>query len=88
MQIFDASMHPQFLKGCKKVYKKEYQVTIVRPTQSVAVTNFLEGAKYTTKPGDVVIKGTVGEQWVAPFAKVIKTYTHLDGSPLTEQSVS
>lgn len=50
------------------------------------VTNVLEGADYIAEPEvDVILKGTVGEPWVTPMEKVLKTYTKVDGSELTAE---
>ena len=34
---------------------------------------------------DVILKGTVGEEWVTKLEKVIQTYTKADGSELTAE---
>ena len=49
--------------------------------------NDLENVDYTaTDDGvSVVLKGTVGEQWIAKLDKVLKTYTKADGSALTAE---
>lgn len=83
MLVFHQQLAPKFLEECVKVFKKEYQIDVVRPSRSRVVTNVLEGATYDTKDDDVILRGTVGEYWVAPMAKVIKTYVKLDGTPLT-----
>ena len=54
-------------------------------SKDTEVYNRLEDVHYTAKPNgeDVILTGTVGEQWVTRLSKVIKTYTKLDGSALT-----
>lgn len=56
-------------------------------SQDTEVYNELEDAHYTAQPNgaDVILKGTVGEEWVTKLEKVIQTYTKADGSELTAE---
>ncbi|MGN1306813.1 MAG: alpha/beta fold hydrolase [Faecousia sp.] len=65
--------------------KTEYTVKGKMVSASTEVYNFFEDVYYTAEPNgiDVILEGTCGEQWVSKLSKVIKTYTKLDGSPLT-----
>lgn len=66
--------------------KQAYSVSGMTVSKDTAVHNKLEDADYTAKPAtDVVLTGTVGEQWVTPLEKVLKTYTKQDGSALTAE---
>lgn len=80
---FDDRLKEIFLNSCDRVQKKAYFIEVMKPSRPRQVTNVLEGATYNTKENDVILKGTVGELWVAPMEKVCKTYTKPDGSPLT-----
>ena len=82
-----ASQGPDFNNPAlyKKTHKKKYMITAYMPPMGTAVTNFLEQANYITTPEkQFVLIGTVGEQWVIDAAKLAKTYTFPDGSPITQ----
>ena len=67
--------------------KTEYAIQGMMVSKDTSFHNDLENVDYTaTDDGEsVVLKGTVGEQWVAKLSKVLETYTKADGSALTEQ---
>ena len=67
--------------------KTEYAIQGMMVSKDTSFHNDLENVDYTaTDDGEsVVLKGTVGEQWVTKLSKVLETYTKADGSALTEQ---
>lgn len=75
-------------KNWKRTRKKGYEVYVCRPNIGKEVTNKLEGAKYKTDQNkQFVISGTVGETWVIDAGKLAKTYTFIDGSPITPEAL-
>ena len=67
--------------------KTEYTIQGMMVSKETSFHNDLENTDYTvTDDGvSVVLKGTVGEQWVTKLEKVISTYTKPDGSALTAE---
>lgn len=67
--------------------KTDYMIQGKMVSQDTEVYNELEDAHYTAQPNgaDVILKGTVGEEWVTKLEKVIQTYTKADGSELTAE---
>ena len=67
--------------------KTEYTIQGMMVSKETSFHNELENVDYTaTDDGEsVVLKGTVGEQWVAKLSKVLETYTKADGTDLTEE---
>ncbi len=67
--------------------KTEYTIQGMMVSKDTSFHNDLENVDYTaTDDGEsVVLKGTVGEQWVTKLSKVLETYTKADGSALTEK---
>ena len=51
------------------------------------VYNFLEDAHYDGKAGEIVLRGTVGEEWIIPPKKLSK-YMKLDGSDIVLDEMS
>lgn len=65
--------------------KKQYDIWCCIPKLGTQVYNRLEHATYVTSPEKnnfVVLSGTVGEQWVISFEKLLKTYT-----PSSEETI-
>ena len=67
--------------------KTEYTIQGMLVSKETSFHNELENVDYTaTDDGEsVVLKGTVGEQWVTKIDKVLETYTKADGTALTEE---
>ena len=67
--------------------KTEYTIQGMMVSKETSFHNDLENVDYTvTDDGvSVILKGTVGEQWVTKLDKVLKTYTKADGSALTAE---
>ncbi len=67
--------------------KTEYTIQGMMVSKETSFHNELENVDYTaTDDGEsVVLKGTVGEQWVTKIDKVLETYTKADGTALTEE---
>ena len=64
--------------------KKEYQIQAKMVSDQTAVYNFLEDTHYIAhKDSDVVLKGSLGEEWINKLSIVSITYTKLDGSKIT-----
>jgi len=65
--------------------KTEYTVQGMMVSKETSFHNDLEVTDYTvTDDGvSVVLKGTLGEQWVSKLEKVAKTYTTADGGAIT-----
>ena len=65
--------------------KTSYTIQGMMVSKDLSFTNDLEGTDYTAQPNgeDVVLKGTSGEMWIAPLAKVQSTYTKPNGAKLT-----
>ena len=68
--------------------KTDYTVEAMMVSVETSFHNDLEVTDYTaTDDGvSVVLRGTVGEQWVSKLSKVMTTYTLPDGSPVTEET--
>lgn len=75
-----------------RIYVAEgYKVKASLPIIGKTYYNPLEDVEYvaTTQDTDkVLLVGTVGEPWFAPIAKVIKQYSNIDGTDLTETDFS
>ena len=65
--------------------KKIYTIEAKFPSQTESFSNDLEVMSYKVGPEDnkLILKGVVGELWPNKIEKVLKVYTHEDGSPLT-----
>lgn len=65
--------------------KASYQIEGRMVSQETDVYNSLELVSYHVENDgeSVILTGVVGEEWVSPVSKVISTYTHTDGSPLS-----
>lgn len=76
-------------KNWKKTHKKSYEVYVCRPMPGAECTNKLEGTHYVTDQNkQFIISGTVGETWVIDINKLAKTYTFVDGTPITPDTLS
>lgn len=65
-------------------YKKDYQIKAKMVSDQTEVYNYLEDVHYIAhRDSDVVLKGTLEEEWVKKFSNVAATYTKLDGSEIT-----
>ena len=67
--------------------KTEYTIQGMMVSQEISFHNDLENVDYTVADDgeSVVLKGTVGEQWVTKLEKVLETYTKADGTALTAE---
>lgn len=81
-EYLESTEESWFLTG-----KTSYTVQAMMVSQEISFHNDLEVTDYTvTDDGvSVVLKGTVGEQWVSKLEKVMKTYTKTDGTPVTAE---
>lgn len=69
----------------RRTNKKQYQIKACVPPIGTNVYNQLEDCRYQTNQQKmVVLTGTRGEQWTIDLAKLCKTYTLPDGTPLSE----
>ncbi len=67
--------------------KTSYEITGRMVSEPTTVYNPLELVTYdVANDGEsVILKGTVGEEWVANISKVLSTYTRPDGSALSAE---
>ena len=81
-EYLESTNESWFLTG-----KTSYTVQGMMVSKETSFHNPLEVTDYTvTDDGvSVVLKGTVGEQWVTKLEKVMKTYTKADGTPVTAE---
>lgn len=81
-EYLESTNESWFLTG-----KTSYTVQGMMVSKETSFHNPLEVTDYTvTDDGvSVVLKGTVGEQWVTKLEKVMKTYTKTDGTPVTAE---
>lgn len=81
----------EYLKSTEESWfltgKTSYTVQGMMVSKETSFHNELEVTDYTvTDDGvSVVLKGTVGEQWVTKLEKVMRTYTKADGTPVTAE---
>ena len=70
--------------------KTDYLVQAKIVSVNTEIYNSLEDVSYIAHPNgeDVVLKGTLGEEWVTKLSKVAKTYTMPDGAEVTLKSFS
>lgn len=65
-------------------FKKDYRILVKMVSAPTEVHNYLEDIHYVANSdSDVVLKGTLGEEWVNQFSNVAATYTKPDGSEIT-----
>lgn len=60
--------------------KKSYEIWARIGRPGTSVYNILENAGYDVKPGDIILSGTAGEQWVISRDKFFKTYHVINGA--------
>lgn len=73
------------MKECKK---RNYKMKAEKVSAGTEVYNFLEDAHYTTNDTKCIkLIGTVGEEWPVTIEKLAKTYTLIDGTPITEENI-
>lgn len=76
-------------KNWKRTVKKNYDVYVCAPRLGTKVHNKLEGSDYIVDNNKrFVISGTVGETWVIDAGKLAKTYSFMDGTPITAESLN
>lgn len=68
--------------------KRAYTIQGMMVSKETSFHNPLEVTDYVVQDDgvSVILKGTVGEQWVTKLEKVMKTYTLADGSPVTAET--
>lgn len=68
----------------KKTRKKNYDIYVCKPEVGSVIVNKLEGTTYVTdRYRQFVLSGTIGEQWIADFETLNKSYCFIDGTPLS-----
>lgn len=67
--------------------KTDYQIQGKTVSKDTEVYNALEDVHYTAHPNseDIILKGTVDEEWVTRLSKVMETYTKPNGTALTAE---
>ncbi len=81
MSFIEAHMDEGFLTG-----KTDYLISAMMAAAPYDTYNELELTDYHVEDDgvSVVLKGTLGEEWVTKLSKVIKSYTMPDGSEIAE----
>ena len=68
--------------------KKNYTMKAEKVAAGTELYNFLEDCKYTTNDSKCIkLIGTVGEVWPVTIEKLAKTYTFIDGTPITADNI-
>lgn len=72
----------------KEYRKKNYTMKAEKVTAGTEIYNFLEDCHYvTTDVKCIKLIGTVGEEWPVTIDKLAKTYTLIDGTPITPENI-
>ncbi len=81
MDYITANKNSFFMTG-----KTDYTVEAKMVSEPTHIFNKLELVNYdvTDDNVSVILKGSLGEEWVTKVSKVINTYTTVDGSELSE----
>ena len=66
---------------------KHYELDIRVLAKDEKVFNWLEDAVYDGEAGEIVLKGTVGEEWIIP-AKKLEKYVFMDGTPIAYEDLT
>lgn len=70
-------------------FKKDYRIQAKMVSDDTEVYNFLEDIHYIARrDADVVLRGSLGEEYVNNLSAVAATYTNLDGSEITIRDFS
>lgn len=68
--------------------KTSYTIKAEKVAAGTKLYNFLEDCHYTTDDTKCIkLIGTVNEEWPVTFEKLAKTYTLVDGTPITEENI-
>lgn len=67
-----------------RCHKKSYGVYICRPKAGILINNILECSTFEVKKGELVVSGSLGEQWTIKEEKALRTYQMPDSTPLDE----
>ena len=70
--------------------KADYTIQAMMVSEPVDIYNELELVSYHVEDDgkSVILKGTIGEEWVADISRVLSTYTHVDGTPLAAEDLT
>ena len=72
----------------KEYRKKNYTMKAEKVATGTELYNFLEDCHYTTNDAKCIkLIGTVGEVWPVTIEKLAKTYTLIDGTPITPDNI-
>lgn len=72
----------------KEYTKRNYTMKAEKVAAGTKLYNFLEDCHYTTNDVKCIkLIGTVGEVWPVTIEKLAKTYTLIDGTPITEENI-
>lgn len=66
---------------------QHYQLKIRVLEKDENIFNWLEDVVYSGKAGEIVLKGTVGEEWIIPQKKLSK-YVFMDGSSIALEQLT
>ena len=72
----------------KEYRKKNYTMKAEKVAAGTELYNYLEDCHYvTTDDKCIKLIGTVGEEWPVTIEKLAKTYTFIDGTPITSENI-
>lgn len=72
----------------KEFKKASYVIRAEKVSSGTELYNYLEDAHYTTTDVKCIkLTGTVDEVWPVTIEKLAKTYTHIDGTPITPENI-
>ena len=72
----------------KQYMKRSYTIKAEKVAVGTELYNYLEDCHYTTTNTKCIkLTGTVGEEWPVTIEKLVKTYTFVDGSPITSENI-
>lgn len=72
----------------KKYTKRHYEMRAEKVVAGTKLYNFLEDCNYVTNEEKCIkLIGTAGEVWPVTIDKLAKTYTFVDGTPITSDNI-
>jgi len=76
----------EVLKMAVKMIPKHYELEVRVLAADEDIYNLLEDVTYHSKAGEIVLRGTCGEEWIIPQKK-LKKYIHMDGRELIYEDI-
>ena len=75
------------INNMKAMVARHYELDLKVLGTDQKIYNFLEDVTYEGKAGEIVLRGTVGEEWIIPLKKLSK-YMNMDGSDINLEAIS